>query len=279
MENDECGKLVFDPHNEYYGTISQKGLKDHPKSLECLKYFTIRNIPGKLDLKFNIKSLYPSHLVGTLSFSQPQKDALYTYYKKYRKDWIEKLFDELTKTPDGIQDVTISVIRRKLALLLDVETNEIGKIIKERGTYTLNTHETTIDSIIKFLMEGKTVIIDTSLFSSSEEIFMATIIVDGLFKTYKNLKYEDKLVDKPVITIVLEEAPRVIGQKALEAGENIFGKIAREGRKFKIGLIALTQLPSLIPREILANMNTKIILGNEMGPERQTLINSSAQDL
>lgn len=279
MENIECGKLVFDPHNEYYGTISQKGLKDHPKSMENLKYFTIRDIPGKLDLKFNIKSLYPSHVVGTLSFSLPQKDALYTYYKKYRKDWIEKLFDEITKTPDGIQDVTISVIRRKLALLLDVETNEVGKITKERGTYTLDTHETTIDSIIKFLMEGKTVIVDTSLFSSSEEIFMATIIVDGLFKKYKNLKYEDKLIDKPVVSIVLEEAPRVIGQKALEAGENIFGKIAREGRKFKIGLIALTQLPSLIPREILANMNTKIILGNEMGPEREILIKSSAQDL
>ncbi|MFX1375901.1 MAG: ATP-binding protein [Promethearchaeota archaeon] len=279
MENDECGKLVFDPHNEYYGTISQKGLNDHSKSYEYLKYFTIRNVPGKLDLKFNIKSLYPLHVVGTLSFSPPQKDALYTYYKKYRRDWIEKIFDEKTDIPSGVQDVTISVIRRKLALLLDIETNELGKIINERGTYTLNTHETTINSIIQFLMEGKTVIIDTSLFSSSEEIFMATIIVDGLFKKYKNLKYEDKLGDKPVITIVLEEAPRVIGKKVLEAGENIFGKIAREGRKFKIGLIALTQLPSLIPREILANMNTKIILGNEMGPERRTLIESSAQDL
>lgn len=279
MENDECGKLIFDPHNEYYGTLSQKGLKDHPKNLDYLKYFTIRNLPGKLDLKFNIKSLYPSHIVGTLSFSPPQKDALYTYYKKYQKHWIEKLFDETLEVPNGIQDVTISVIRRRLALLLDIETDETGKIIRERGIYTLDTHETTIDSIINFLMEGKTVIIDTSLFSSSEEIFIATIIVDGLFKKYKNLKYEDKLLDKPVVTIVLEEAPRVIGQKVLEAGENVFGKIAREGRKFKIGLIALTQLPSLIPREILANMNTKIILGNEMGPERRTLIESSAQDL
>ena len=279
MENEDCGKLVFDPHNEYYGTVTQKGLKDHPKSLEYLKYFTVRDFPGKLDLKFNFKGLYPSHVVGTLNFSPPQKDALFSYYKKYRKNWIEKIFDENTTPPGGIQDVTISVVRRKLTLLLDVETDETGKIIKERGTYTLTSHETTIDSIINFLMEGKTVVVDSSLFSSSEEIFMATIIVDGLFKKYKNLKYQDKLEDKPVITIVLEEAPRVIGQKVLEAGENVFGKIAREGRKFKIGLIAITQLPSLIPREILANMNTKIILGNEMGPERRTIIDSSAQDL
>ncbi|MDP7180782.1 MAG: ATP-binding protein, partial [Candidatus Woesearchaeota archaeon] len=60
---------------------------------------------------------------------------------------------------------------------------------------------------------------------------------------------------------------------------NIFSTIAREGRKFKVGLTAITQLPSLIPRQILANMNTKIILGIEMKPERQAIIDSASQDL
>jgi len=87
------------------------------------------------------------------------------------------------------------------------------------------------------------------------------------------------LKDKPVISVVLEEAPRVLGKEALEKGPNIFSTIAREGRKFKVGLFAITQLPSLIPRQILANMNTKIILGIEMGPERDAIIQSSAQDL
>ena len=44
-------------------------------------------------------------------------------------------------------------------------------------------------------------------------------------------------------------------------------------------MTAITQLPSLIPRTILANMNTKIILGMEMQPERQAIIESSSQDL
>ena len=35
----------------------------------------------------------------------------------------------------------------------------------------------------------------------------------------------------------------------------------------------------MIPRRILANMNTKIILGNEMSVERNAVINSAAQDL
>mgnify|MGYP001618973969 CR=1 FL=1 len=65
----------------------------------------------------------------------------------------------------------------------------------------------------------------------------------------------------------------------LEEGSNIFETIAREGRKFNVGLIAITQLPSEIPKNILANMNTKIILGLEMGSERQAVIESSPQDL
>jgi DNA helicase HerA-like ATPase len=46
-----------------------------------------------------------------------------------------------------------------------------------------------------------------------------------------------------------------------------------------VGLVAITQLPSLIPKDILANMNTKIILGIEMATERQAVIESAAQDL
>ncbi|KKL06983.1 hypothetical protein LCGC14_2590570, partial [marine sediment metagenome] len=46
LENDKCGKLIFDPHNEYYGTTTQKGLKDHPKSADYLEYYTIRGTPG-----------------------------------------------------------------------------------------------------------------------------------------------------------------------------------------------------------------------------------------
>ncbi|MFW9945741.1 MAG: ATP-binding protein [Candidatus Odinarchaeota archaeon] len=279
IENDTCGKLVFDPHNEYYGTPKVKGLKDHPKSSEYVIYYTLRSISGKLDLKFNVQYLYPSHVLGSIDISQPQSDTLFTYYRKFKKEWIKKIFDEgVNYEKFGIKDTTIDVLRRKLTLLLDFDFDDDGNII-EKGIFSLSGFESTIEDIINFLIDGKTVIIDSSLFSGNEEIFIATIIVESLFNRYKNYKFNDKLENKPVITIVLEEAPRVIGIKALEAKENIFGKIAREGRKFKIGLIGITQLPSLIPREILANMNTKIILGNEMGPERRTLIESSAQDL
>ena len=97
---------------------------------------------------------------------------------------------------------------------------------------------------------------------------------------YKDAKASGQIERKPVATIVIEEAPRVIGEDVLQSkNNNIYATIAKEGRKFKVGLTAITQLSSVIPRTILANMNTKIILGNEMKQEREAIIASASQDL
>jgi DNA helicase HerA-like ATPase len=109
---------------------------------------------------------------------------------------------------------------------------------------------------------------------------IGSIISGGIFHRFQKYKSEGTLEEKPVVSVVIEEAPRVLGAEVLTArGDNIYSTIAREGRKFKVGLIAITQLVSLIPRTILANMNTKIILGNELAAERQAVMESAAQDL
>ena len=281
LDNDKCGKLVFDPHNEYNGTVNQIGLRDHPKSSELLEYYTIRDLPGHLDLKFNLRLIAPRHILGSIKLTDAQTQAIIGFYRTHKENWIHAIFSNDTTTyprPTGLNPVTLPVIRRKLGLLLRIYVADDGSI-SEGGIYTLNGHEQITHAIVKSLSNGKTVIVDTSLFEGAEEIFIASIIVESVFAEYKRLKFNDKLQGRPVISIVIEEAPRVIGKKVLDSVDNVFGKIAREGRKFQIGLIAITQLPSIIEREILANMNTKIILGNEMGPERQALIASSAQDL
>ena len=172
---------------------------------------------------------------------------------------------------------TISVVKRRLLYLLDLEIG--GENIITKGIFDLNAGINTIPDICKELEDGKTVIIDTSSFSGSVEILIGSLITTELLNNYKFYKMDGSLNEKPVISVVLEEAPRVLGKEALEHGQNIFSTIAREGRKFKVGLTAITQLPSLIPREILANINTKIILGIEMKPERTAIIESASQDL
>ncbi len=276
LDNQFCGLLLLDPHDEYYGrTIF--GLKDHPQADSFLEYYTVSHpLPGAKTLKINLKHLHPKHFEGVIEWSDAQKQALNVFHKKFGDEWVKALLLEKELENVYVGEATVGVTKRKLMQLLDLELAD-GEIIC-RKVFDTNTGQTTVQDIISALEKGKKIIIDTSEFTGETEILVGSIFATELFARYKSYSFHD-LKTKPVVSIVLEEAPRVLGKEILERGPNIFSTLAREGRKFRLGLTAITQLPSLIPREILANLNTKIILGIEMKLERQAIIESASQDL
>jgi len=270
LDKEYCGILVLDPHDEYYERLERYPSKDK------LAYYTPKNAPpGAKTLKINLRLLRPNHFHGAVEWSGPQSEALSAFYSKYGKEWIEAII--LNKPVEGFNEATIGVVKRRMVRLLNLDL--VNNQLFCNGVFQLNAGESTIKDICSELEEAKTVVVNTSGFSGAVEILIGSLVTTEVFEKYKGYKTKDILKDKPVISVVLEEAPRVLGKEVLEKGPNIFSTIAREGRKFKVGLTAITQLPSLIPREILANMNTKIILGVEMKPERQAIIESAAQDL
>jgi DNA helicase HerA-like ATPase len=274
MDKDYCGILVLDPHDEYYGR-NALGLKDHPS--KNITYYTSNNPPaGTKSLKINIKLIKPGHFNGVADFSDPQKQLMLMYYKYFGSKWVESIILE-KKLEAFFKTETLAVVKRRLLYLLNLEFKQ--NQLKCNGIFDLQAGESTLSDICSELENSKTVVIDTSNFPSAIEILIGSLIVNDIFDHYKKYNVTGELKDKPVISIVLEEAPRVLGREVLEKGSNIFATIAREGRKFQVGLTAITQLPSLIPRQILANMNTKIILGIEMKPERIAIIESASQDL
>ncbi|RJQ17382.1 ATP-binding protein [Candidatus Woesearchaeota archaeon] len=265
--------LVLDPHDEYYGK-NNFGLKDHPQK-QNLVFYGVKHVPsGERTLKINIALLKPEHL-DFMDFTQAQYQILHTYYRKYGKDWILNLFTKDVEDNQEFQEVSLAVVRRKLKLVLDIDADQ--NTIFCNGIFDHQAGQTTIADIVRFLEEGKLVIIDTSSFSGNTELLIGSMIATDILNHYRHYKSQGAV--KPVVSIVLEEAPRVLGKQILENRKNVFETIAREGRKFNVGLTAITQLPSLIPKEILANMNTKVILGIEMKTERDAIIESASQDL
>ena len=274
LDHEYGGILVLDPHDEYYGR-NGIGLKDH-KNRQKVVYYSDNPPTNGISLRINLQDLVPEHFNGVVYLSDPQKQALSAYYQKFGKDWIKAIIQEKQLENVRFHEDTLAVIKRRLISLLNIEI--VGNTISFKGIFQENGGETTTNNIVNSLEEGKTVIIDTSNFSGATEILIGSIIASKVLYNYKQYKVNG-LKDKPVISIVIEEAPRVLGKETLEKGSNIFEEITREGRKFKVGLFAITQIPSLIPRSILANINTKIILGLEMAPERQAIIESASQDL
>ncbi len=254
-------------------------------------YYTPSNPPvGANRLTINLQSIRPEHFEGIVDFSDPQFQALRLAFRKSRSNWIRDLM--LTDAVDaGMESTspsrgeftaaTMMVVQRKLRLLLSLEKDENGVIFSRHEVFDSMTKGlNTVEDIVKDIECGKVVILDTSRLGDEAELLVGNIIASKLLQKYKDAKASGELDRKPVATIVIEEAPRVIGIDVLTTkNDNIYSTIAREGRKFKVGLTAITQLSSVIPRSILANMNTKIILGNEMKQEREAIINSASQDL
>jgi uncharacterized protein len=288
-----AGLLVLDPHDEYFGR-NNFGLKDHPKWNESGKYYTFAKNnspnqsqqnqnqiktsipPGANKLVINIKSLEPKHFQGILDLSQVQFDLLYAYHSKFDEDWIEHIIKK-SEVDHEFHEATYGVVQRRISQALQIR--EKNDTLYCNGIFQNHEGETTISEITKRLEQSQTIIIDTSHLTSTTEILVGSLLTSKIFDTYRNYKTTGELESKPIISVVLEEAPRVIGKEVLDRGPNVFSTIAKEGRKFKIGLCAITQLPSLIPKTILANMNTKIIMGLELSAERNAIIESAAQDL
>jgi hypothetical protein len=82
----------------------------------------------------------------------------------------------------------------------------------------------------------------------------------------------------PVVAVVLEEAQRVLAASK-DGDSNVFPRVAREGRKFKVGLCAVTQQPKLLDGELISQFNTFFILGLADDKDRTILRSSSKQDI
>ncbi len=290
LDTNKVGALVLDAHDEYFGRTGI-GLKLHPRAKENLMYYTPSNPPvGANRLTVNLQSIRPEHFEGIVNFSDPQFQAIRMAFRKSRKNWIRDLMltdavdagmESSSQSRGEFATATMMVVQRKLRLLLSLEKDEEGVVFSRHEVFDSTTKGlTTVDDIVKDIEQGKVVILDTSRLGDEAELLVGNIIATKLLQKYKDAKASGELDRKPVATIVIEEAPRVIGVDVLTSrNDNIYSTIAKEGRKFKVGLTAITQLSSVIPKTILANMNTKIILGNEMKQEREAIIASASQDL
>jgi hypothetical protein len=236
----------------------------------------VNPLPGTSTLAISLKTILPSHLDGIISLTEAQDQAVRRYHAEFRENWIEKILRG--ETIESVKDVTRGVLQRIINTKLSIYIKD-GEVTCRNRIFSTTAGESTIKEIGDALENGKVVVIDTSKIGDETELLIGSMIATSILDTYQNSKAEGTLGDKLPISIVIEEAPRVLGSERLQTGENIYSRIAREGRKFKVGLIAITQLTSVIPRDILTNINTKIILGNEMATERRAVIDSAAQDL
>ena len=270
--------LLFDPHGEYHegGGSGRRGLRDHPWAPDRLKVYATRRGSGAgyTALRLSLSELTLSDLQTAYEWSRAQEEAMYRLERLYREDWLPTAADEATDLQElaeqtGSTTATLQVIQRRARRILDLPC-----ISRDPTQPSLSAR------IVDELSGGYSVLVETSGLSSMEEVLVASVITRRLLDTYGGAYLEDReAFDRlPPTLVALEEAQRVLS-RAKRSDENVFPRVAREGRKFKVGLCAVSQQPKLIDDELLSQFNTFFVLGLADEKDRNILRASSKQDV
>jgi len=111
---------------------------------------------------------------------------------------------------------------------------------------------------IKFhLAMKRLVILDLSLMTLEIAYRVAHLVLDGVF----DYNVEGITAGRIINTIaVFEEAQNVLNRKAVEEAKSVFTRWAKEGRKFQLGLIYVTQQPGAIAEEIVSQTDNYFVM-------------------
>lgn len=163
----------------------------------------------------------------------------YVDHPEYLHKDFSDFFGQMKKSePDASARKTVMAIRKRIRHLID----------EDKGLHS--DKSTLIEDVFKYLKQKKTVIIDLSLKDNMDASIISTIIVRKLFEDNKFYFTSDK-PDKLLNTVIfVEEAQNVLSEEFVKSNANHFVRAAKEGRKFGIGMVAITQRPSAISEEI-----------------------------
>ncbi|MGQ0743675.1 MAG: ATP-binding protein [Acidimicrobiales bacterium] len=266
--------LIVDPHGEYRSHLAR-----HPWASDRLRTYAARPLPNTSALRIGLAELTIDDLRTSHDWSRAQEEALFELERAYRGRtglaWLADFAAEEdlagfreSQLSSRVAQSTLGVIQRRARRLVGLDCIAIDAGVSVGA------------SVIADLRAGRVVLVDVSGLGSTEELLVASFLTRRLMDEWAgayldNPKEHDRL---PVAAVVLEEAQRVLSAAA-DRDSNVFPRLAREGRKFKVGLCAITQQPKLLDDELLSQFNTFFILGLADEKDRNILRSSSKQDL
>ena len=302
------GLLVIDPHGEHRTALAR-----HPWAGHSLRTYADRRLPNTSTLRISLAELSVDDLRTAYEWSRPQEEALHELERHYSASLPRSPVDNGLGTGHDVEDghggggqrPAEAPVRREglswladfarvedLAGFRDVELSarvalNTLQVVQRRARRVVDLPCISTDPavsvggrIVSELLEGQVVLVDVSGLGGTEEVLVASYLTRRVLETWQAAFLSDPARHKqmPVVGIALEEAQRVLSANK-DKESNVFPRVAREGRKFGVGLLAVTQQPKLLDDELLSQFNTYFVLGLADERDRNILRSSAKQDL
>lgn len=257
-KGNKVGTLIFDADGEYFWPDhnDRPGMCDVPHLQNQLVVFTSRKAKSKYyeswkagEVKLDIRELPARDVIGIAISPERQSQQNILKLKGLSNNSWRALVDLINLHGLQANDQEVSVL-----LGYDAEASANAEVAAAKSNmYNVVNHlhdpnSQLISGTISALREGSLVVIDISLLSSTAGYNIAGLLMRKIF----NFNQENFTGgESPIpVNIIIEEAQSVLGKRLEESSP--FVEWVKEGRKYDLGAILVTQQPGSMAPEILS---------------------------
>lgn len=251
------GTMIFDPDGEYFwpDDKGRPGLCDVPALQDQVVVFTSRVAPSPFyqsfvagTIKLDIRRLRPSDVISIALPPERQDQQNVSKLRGLDSGRWEQLVDIIWSDRNSAD---LDAIKE----LLGLAESQDPEALAARGNMTKivsQLHDPAsrlLDLLLRALRDGKLCIVDVSQLRGGASMILSGLILRRIFDWNQEQFTRADSASIPTIAVV-EEAQSVLNEKSSAATPYI--EWVKEGRKYDLGAVLITQQPGSIPVEILS---------------------------
>lgn len=251
------GTLLFDPEGEYFwpDEKGRPGLCDVPELKDTLVVFTERNTTSQYyrsfvagGIKLDIRRLRPSDVLAIALDPDRQEQQNVRKLKGMDQLSWERLVELIDR--DGNQG-DLGTVKK----LMRLEAGQEVEALAARANMTAivrsihDRESQLLDMLIAALSRGKLCVVDVSQMRRGQSMILSAIILRKIFD--RNQEHFTQAQSKTIPVLAVVEEAQAVLQERLSAADPYMAWV-KEGRKYDLGAILITQQPGSIDRDILS---------------------------
>jgi len=252
------GMLIFDPEGEYAfrDQKGRPGLADVPHLADKLVVYTNRRIQGPYsrwvagNVRLNLAHLPPSEVVNQC-VAEGKQEAVFANVLRGLED------TQWRSVIDLIEENGYRADEQRIAQITGLNLNRqqiVVGAIKNNLTPVVGALHSRDSDLVRatrgHLAKGRIVIVDISLLSSFNGYRIAGLLMTELFNRNQENFIAGSAGDVVPVIVVLEEAQSILPRGVSDSSP--FVSWVKEGRKYQLGAILVTQQPGSIAPELLS---------------------------
>lgn len=254
------GTLIFDADGEYFWPDfkGRPGLCDVSQLQKHMVVFTNRKAPSKYyeswnagNVKIDIRNLSARDVIGIAISPERQDNQNVIKLKSVSSANWSELVDVIYSQSLQASDADVGRLLGYSPAQIVGSTAEIAAARSNMNNVVNHLHDPNsqlISGTIEALRSGHCVVIDISMLSSTAGLNIAGLLMRQIFN-YNQENFTGGFSPIPVITVI-EEAQSVLGKRLEETSP--FVEWVKEGRKYDLGAILVTQQPGSMAPELLS---------------------------